>query len=303
MTAFEQFSEFGGVVQQCVLPLVVKIDEMIQPIGTGFVVNPDGLFITAAHVLEEAYKFAVRRKRDDGTYYDHYEFYAIYVSNEPLPESDSTVGGLVPINFIWSPKDLDIGFGWLNLPRRVSDNTLLSLNPVCIRPAIPKIGEKINAIGYYEMDGAIRQGDIPNIDYQHKTAISKGVIVEIHPEYRDKGMLSFPCFRTDARFEHGMSGGPIFNEFGYVCGVVCSSSDTPESGDFTSYGSLIWPIFGCHIDIALDGNPMPKKTLLYDLATKGLIKTDDTFNRVYVETADSGECTVKISMTNDEGAV
>lgn len=302
MSLFEQFSEFGNAIQQCVLPLVVKIDDKIQPVGTGFIVNASGLFVTAAHVLEAAANFAVRHRRDDGTYYNHYEFYALYASNKAIPDSDNTLGGLLPIDYVWAPQELDIGFGWLRLPRNVQNNSLLPLNPIRIRVAVPKVGDKITAIGYYKMDGAIREGSVADIEYSQKTAISRGVVREVHPEYRDKGMLSFPCFRTDARFDHGMSGGPVFDESGSVIGVVCSSSDASESSSFTSYGSLIWPIFGCNIDIAQGVGSPQQKTLLYDLATQGHIQTDDTFDRVHVEIANSGERTVRIFVPNDAEA-
>jgi hypothetical protein len=31
---------------------------------------------------------------------------------------------------------------------------------------------------------------------------------------RRDAMLPFPCFRTDAKFNHEMSGGPVFDQYG-----------------------------------------------------------------------------------------
>jgi len=296
--SFEPIDDFGEPAQQCVLPLVAKIHDLIQPVGTGFVLNPNGLFATAAHVLEAAAKLAVRRQRDDGSWYNHYELYAIYISNEPIPDTEYTVGGLLPVERIWAPTGLDIGFGWLDLPRRVSDNSPPLLRPVCIRPALPAVGTKIVALGYYNMRGTIRDGDPAVIEYAQHTARSKGVIQEVYPEFRDRGMLSFPCFLTDARFDSGMSGSPIFDESGGVIGVVCSSTKHSESPFHMSYGSLVWPIFGCRIDVAPETHSSPVPTLLYDLALQGRIVVDNTINRVKIERYETGECKVSVFIPN-----
>ena len=36
-------------------------------------------------------------------------------------------------------------------------------------------------------------------------------------------MLPFPCYHVGARFDAGMSGGPVFDEYGSLCGLVCAS--------------------------------------------------------------------------------
>jgi hypothetical protein len=157
MISFEEFPEFGGPIQQAVFPLVVKIDNNLKSIGTGFAISTEGLFMTAAHVLDEASNSAVRRQSDDGTYYNHYEFYAVYVSNKPISTSNTeeTIGGLIPVDFICAPEELDIGFGWLRLPIN-NEGELLKIYPVRLRPNIPKIGTKIAALGYYKMSENLR---------------------------------------------------------------------------------------------------------------------------------------------------
>ena len=54
---------------------------------------------------------------------------------------------------------------------------------------------------------------------------SVGVVREIHDWRRDKVNLPFPCYRVGARFDAGMSGGPVFDEYGSLCGLVCASPD------------------------------------------------------------------------------
>lgn len=300
---FESFPEFGGPVQQCVLPVVAKVANRIHPLGTGFVAYGNGLLVTAAHVLQAASDLAIRSRCKDGSYYNHYELYAIYVGDERGPDMSSSIGGLVPIDHVWAPKELDIGFAWLRLPTRIPDDLPLPLRQVRIRPGVPRIGAKVCAIGYYRMEGSFDDANPAIINYAQQTAVSKGIVQEVHPEYRDKGMLNFPCFRTDARFDHGMSGGPIFDETGNVVGVVCSGTTGLKSNSYTSYGSLVWPIFGCTIETASDSNSKPTATLLYDLAAEGHIKTDSTISLVTVQTMASGERRVSLAMPSGNQAV
>jgi len=290
MSVFKPFDKFGGTTQQCVLPLVAKVEDQIYPVGTGFVLNPDGLFVTAAHVLEEAESRAVYKQNDDGELYKHYEFYAIYIGNQRNTNSESYIGGLLPIDEVWAPIDLDIGFGWLRLPRSVADGKPIPLWPVCIRPAIPRPNAEITAMGYYKMAGSLKtnkEGIIWN--HAQETAVSSGVIEEVYPVRRDQTLLSFPCFRTNARFDPGMSGGPIFDKSGCVIGVVCSGTEIEEPHDTISHGSLIWPIFGCEIEVACSPDVSPRRQLIYDLAKKGFVFVDETIHQIYIAELEDGK--------------
>jgi hypothetical protein len=295
-SSFRRFPELGCPIQQCVLPLVAKVDDEVYPIGTGFVLNASGLIATAAHVLEEAEGYAVRRRREDGEgYYDHYELYAVYLNNSPVGGLTSVWGGLLPINNVWAPEGLDIGFAWVTLPRHVASGEVPSLRPVRLRPAIPPTKSNVTALGYHGMIGSFQRTDPPTVKLELKTAISSGSVLEVHPEYRDRGLLSFPCFRTNARFDGAMSGGPIFDSSGNVCGVVCSGTKHEGKGH-TSYGSLIWPIFGCEIDIAPKEGAPVQKTLLWDLALNGSISVDDSLDTVRVEQKSDGTRDISIKL-------
>ena len=120
------------------------------------------------------------------------------------------------------------------------------------------------------------------VDYSQNSAHSAGKVIEIFREKRDSGLLNFPCFRTDTRFDHGMSGGPVINEAGYVCGVICSSTTQFEDDPkYISYVSLIWPAMGINIDVAIEGGKSEKR-LIYELAKSGLIATDNAINNLNI---------------------
>ena len=294
-SSFSSFPAAGGSIGKCVLPLIAMVDDEFFPVGTGFVVNRDGLIVTAAHVLEAAASMAVRRLGDDGSFRDLYGFYALYVSDQ-INADGTTFGGLIPIDHVWAPTGLDIGFGFLRLPIDTGTGRRLPLLLLPIRPAAVAVGSPIIALGYYQMGSNVSlEDDRSIVEYQQNTAVARGTVLEVHPEYRDRAYLSFPCFLTDARFDPGMSGGPILTEDGKVCGVVCSGTQfEPSENGFISYGSLIWPMFGCYIEVARDSSSSPERTLMYDLAAQGLILTDETLSHIKVEALPSGERSVRL---------
>ena len=47
-----------------------------------------------------------------------------------------------------------------------------------------------------------------------------GRVAEVFCEGRDTVLRNYPCFSIDARFDGGMSGGPVFSETGELSGLV-----------------------------------------------------------------------------------
>ena len=78
-----------------------------------------------------------------------------------------------------------------------------------------------------------------------------------------------------------MSGGPIFHEDGQVVGVICSGMQDNEA-DFISHGSMIWPVMGAKVELILENSKPPEWHTLYDLAKKGVIKTDESLNKIRI---------------------
>jgi hypothetical protein len=106
---------------------------------------------------------------------------------------------------------------------------------------------------------------------------------------RDCALLKFSCFETNARFDPGMSGGPIWNERGFVCGVVCASSSS-----LNSYGSLLWLALGIYVEVApTTGGPVEKITL-YDLIQRGFVGVDETIDKISVAWGNDGDRNISV---------
>ncbi len=151
----------------------------------------------------------------------------------------------------------------------------------------PFVGSRVVGYGYHSSSGRI------TVDADGKKQIavnsdgsaSVGEVREIHRLSRDSAMLTFPCFRVNARFDGGMSGGPLFGDNGRLCGVICSSLPA-GSGDQEdcSYAATLWPLMG----LAIDANPSPYGILnssypLLELARRQIIHVSD-LARVSVRT-------------------
>ncbi|HVF87743.1 MAG TPA: hypothetical protein VM866_09140, partial [Pyrinomonadaceae bacterium] len=90
--------------------------------------------------------------------------------------------------------------------------------------------------------------------------------------------------------------GPIFNEGGSVCGVICSSFQSVEDDpEYISYGSLIWPALGTSVEVTLDGSASPRMFLLYDLVKKGFIATDQTIANITIVMEENDQRTISIN--------
>lgn len=109
----------------------------------------------------------------------------------------------------------------------------------------PHVGDQIFGSGIHEIkvNSARLNAGAFYCDIDVRRSFSIGTVKDIHFEYRDRGMYSFPCMHVNAQFNPGMSGGYVLNERNEVCGVICGSLPpmSPEE-EHASYASLLWPV-------------------------------------------------------------
>jgi len=140
----------------------------------------------------------------------------------------------------------------------------------------PNIGERVSAFGYHTPDINFKQeGNKIEVRWDDHPSTSVGEVESVFEHRRDNSFMNFPCFQTNARFEGGMSGGPIFNDSGKVCGLVCSSLVGSSLEGFTSYGTVLWPSMSTYVHFTPDGKFSDVPHRLLDLANSGVINTTD----------------------------
>lgn len=112
----------------------------------------------------------------------------------------------------------------------------------------PTQGSEVKAFGYAdsqivdELPEELSDLEIPDgTVLMHQDPIEpSGNVVEVFPTHRP-GLAAFPSFEVDVDFPHGTSGGPVFNDQGYVCGMI-SSGVTALSGADHGIAASLWAV-------------------------------------------------------------
>jgi hypothetical protein len=128
-----------------------------------------------------------------------------------------------------------------------------------LKLAPPTVGSKVKGYGYIESKV---EGPVSDKVWSHRHKTADGIVQQIHSPVRDSSGMAFPCFETNAVFDHGMSGGPVVDSHGRVCGMI-SRGLTSDYGS-TSWASSIWPAMGIQI----------RGSSLYELARSGVVRTE-----------------------------
>jgi hypothetical protein len=268
------------LIHQVAMPLIATKadgDEFVG--GTAFLIAP-GIAITAFHVFDEF----VRR----------YQAGAVPQDGSPMAFHVLTYvtlnGGrhVLPLTIMrmWRAAPLDVAILAVDISGEGLPGHRWTFPRVSMLP--PRVGAPIVAFGFTA--GRVDSEPVamtPSLTIGAHTATGK--VVEIHHEFRDRAMLPFPCFRTNARFDSGMSGGPVFdNSTGHLCGVVCSSIDGQSDDEgHVSYVSSLWPLVATQIDsFETPWNVGPTVPALR-LFEKGICNASD-LNRVRVVTLPEG---------------
>ena len=105
-------------------------------------------------------------------------------------------------------------------------------------------------------------------------------------------MLPTACYETSARFDPGMSGGPVFGADGAVCGVVASGMAHDDG--YTSFASATPFVFTLGIR---DNDRLIR---VYEMAKQGTVQTDKYFAHMRLTEQPDGN--VDLALEADYGS-
>ncbi len=229
--------------------------------GTGVIIAPH-LIITARHVIEDFInQFTnVRLEKNMKTGKENETIDHVNIFAAQYAENGNKI-------YVWRAYEIyfclqsDIAF--LYVLSANNESADYSWKKCKIDLNLPSVGARIVGFGFHNSTSKISVGEQgTSLHWDNSAATTIGKVVEIFPERRDSVRLNFPCFQTDAQFEGGMSGGPVFNEEGSLCGLICDSFPaTNEFPEHVSYVTLLWPAMITQLKIPypelLDKIPYP----------------------------------------------
>jgi hypothetical protein len=251
MKATYDFTPWETPVTEIAGVLIAGTDEAdLIPLGTAFLCAPF-VALTARHVVDDIFQ----------------RFEGCLPTEARGPMSSGVQLGLRSGRSLMKWDVMSYGYS------ASIDIAALVLEPASALPAhfewhLPRFevippfpGERITAFGFPTSTHRLVNGEA-KIGLQPHTAT--GDVIELHYQRRDRAVLPFPCLHTNARFDGGMSGGPVFNSSGQICGLISSNMPpaTPDE-EHSSYVSLIWPALG--LGLTVEAAPPRRVTSRYHL--------------------------------------
>lgn len=253
-------------ITRVALPVISVRGDVCRISGTACVIAP-WLAITARHVIESEFREFGGTIDDPGGVYE-----APHRTLALTWPQDGKPGIALNVVRSWCSNQSDIAALWLAPDRQEDIDRRWSCPVLALAP--PSIGTKIAGFGFPKSQTGLMDANKFNVAIFPTT--STGRVLEVHQAQRDRGLLSFPCFRTNARFDPGMSGGPVFDERGRLCGLVCASLSSSEvsGADHVSYVSTLWPLLSINIDMPWDRYPSGARYPLYRYAEAGIMRVE-----------------------------
>lgn len=253
------------------MPVVAVRGTEYRTVGTCFAIANQGLVLTARHVIEEGLR-PTNAPHEEGQWSLGVLYVAEPISADDVDDPSNLLGGFISATKMYVNNDLDIGVIHLNLPVNVKTGASLNMPAHVIGTAIPSVGSYCFGFGYHSVSWTeVDEGKVNHALAQTYSA-SRGKVVEVHFPRRDSSSLRWPCFRTTARFDKGMSGGPVIGSEGNVIGVVCSSFET--DGEYISYVSIAALSLLLRLESATASGVQNK--FLYDFVVGGAVKISKT---------------------------
>lgn len=277
---FYKHKSFGDLMQQTILPIFAIADNEIIPLWTWFVIMENGLIMTAKHVIEDFCKEKVQ-KRDGSGYYKSVWLYGMFISDEMNnDEAWSNVWWPRSIIKVSFNETLDIALCWLQWMYKNNEPFLFKAI-TRLHLWAPKIGSNIAGFWYHSSKGSFTWELYENktvVSYSQETVITEWIIEDI---IWKQWFRNFPHFQTNARFEPGMSWGPVFTENWSVCGVICSSvKGMTDETWYISYVSLLWPSAMLTTTTSFSEWWKEEDVSIFELIKKWFIHTDESIDNI-----------------------
>lgn len=247
-TFFRIDDPFG--LRSIIIPLfsIDRQTEEISGIGTAFRVDPWGTYLTAYHVLESRETRDFFNEPELGTVFGFFSP-GMVLGRPPIPKDcfvfvreAATFRGERESPLLHQPNERVNVFDCAKLifdPQNPKVQTQRECLPLQVYGGnLPVVGDRVMAVGY---PGVMNVQHVPEsnmVNFTEGLYGAVGTTTEVLPQGRGSNR-PWPTFVVSSKWPSGISGGPIFNEDGYVIGLVSSSLHDPDS-DELSEGYSFW---------------------------------------------------------------
>jgi len=111
-----------------------------------------------------------------------------------------------------------------------------------ITTRLPKIGEQLAICGFRSSSPRFESSGNGCMDLAAEMIICSGLVTERYPTElgRDSVGAPWPCIEVDCPSWGGMSGGPVFDQRGFMVGLIARGFDTLDEPS-PMLTSLLWP--------------------------------------------------------------
>jgi len=248
-----------------------------RPSGSAVIIAPH-LAITAKHVIEDHWRtFTGYDLPTNGHQHGVFHLQALQIIH------GTQSGALWDVTELSCSGHTDVAFLYLS-PGSETAHRYTRWRAPKLNFLAPAVGAEITAFGY--RSSAIESVVGTTVTWRHAPTLSDGRVLEIHEDKREDVNLTFPCFRTNARFDGGMSGGPVFDSGGVLRGLVCYSSTSPDDPVHDTYAVLLWPSLVTPLRFRLDGTIVAPRYPAIELVRDGSIHALEA-DRIIVGDADA----------------
>ena len=273
---------YGHPLAQGVYPLLVDKDGQLTPLGTAFCFSRLGFVATAEHIIRDAFRYhwrgdALRLMDQLPKSYGLNDIGLSVFHHHKSGENSYTVY-IWPVENIQGAQPTDVVYGFPKFQNR------FPFLPLPISFEVPRIGSRVICVGY--SDTCFPDGGIPSDDircghsnwvkaYRNSFRATEGRVTRIFTQRFAAGFIKGPCFAIDVEVEHGMSGGPVFNQAGYVCGVVSAGASNFFNSP-ASIVSLLYPtlLTGIKFGVSMGPVRLSGTQPLLTLIDRGAVLTD-----------------------------
>lgn len=270
----EGLTEFSSMV----VPVVVVDSGQIRCVGTAFNIATDGVWVTARHVIEFALELVA----------DHpgAAIGLLFVSSGVEGEVPDLLGGFVPVAQGMQDEANGSDLGLMRAGMTNGDERYAF--PIArLSARVPKQGTHILAMGYsrFTIQSDVTAQEVREVVMKPNFSVSTGEVLQVFPEGRDTfrdldgrpaGSLPTACFETSARFNPGMSGGPVFDENFAVCGVVSTGLNSDGEASDRSFASATPFLFTLGVT---DGQ---QSRSVYQMVKHNIVMADEYFAQLTI---------------------